>query len=247
MPVNGAAGSASVQEELSPEALLVATGETIIAEGGFAGKKALRRKCATELRLIAQSATAPKEQNPVEAVQETSGKETIPEDVPSEGPPAEETPFEKAAPPSPPESSEPEAPEPEPPRPPPEEASVRRAPQPYPTVLAEILQRAHALFAPLAASNAQSEDAAAPEATPAPPPEPRFCPFTDFYPDADWKKVPYPGAQRCYLEGIAQTECGRLLLHGIPGEYSPLPPVPGFKRFLRDRNGCGYWIRIRKM
>ena len=117
----------------------------------------------------------------------------------------------------------------------------------FPPILTDILERAQALFGPLREA-AQAAPQPSSEVPVEAPPEPPYCPFPDFYPDAHWRKVPYPGARRCYLEGRAQSESGRsLLLHGIPGEYSPVPPVPGFKRFLRGRDGCGYWIRIRKM
>lgn len=239
LPVNGAAGS--VQGELSPEALLVAAGEKILCSGGFAGKRKEQEKYELELRLIAQASPCPLAGYPPGG----------------DPPPLTETPSDPASPgekakaqtgASAAESIKAEAPPRQGPRPEgPRQANRPPAQPAFPPILTDILERAQALFGPLREA-AQVAPQPSSEVPVEAPPEPPYCPFPDFYPDAHWRKVPYPGARRCYLEGRAQSESGRsLLLHGIPGEYSPVPPVPGFKRFLRDRDGCGYWIRIRKM
>lgn len=105
--------------------------------------------------------------------------------------------------------------------------------------LLRILEQAQTLFGPLQ----QQQAAAAPPTAPAEAP---FIPFPQAYPGLEWKKVPYPGTSRCYLEAHLHNREGRFLLHAIAGDYAPVPPVPDFKRFLRGADGNGYWLRVRR-
>ncbi len=76
-----------------------------------------------------------------------------------------------------------------------------------------------------------------------------FNPFPDAFPRSVWKKVAYPGTNRYYLEGRAIKDGMRLIIHALPGEYSPVNPMMsrnGFKKFMRARDGSGYWLKIRR-
>lgn len=78
---------------------------------------------------------------------------------------------------------------------------------------------------------------------------PIFNPFPDAFPRSTWKRKYYPGTNRFYLEGEALKDNSRFLIHALPGEYSPVPPMRnrGFSKFMRATDGSGYWLRIRKM
>lgn len=107
--------------------------------------------------------------------------------------------------------------------------------------LDEILKKADELFRPLdvqlAASNPQP---AAENAV--------YNPFPDAFPTSRWKKVNYPGTNRFYLEGEMEQNGIRMVLHALPGEYAPVPPMRrrGFTRFFRAMDGNGYWVRVQK-
>jgi hypothetical protein len=110
--------------------------------------------------------------------------------------------------------------------------------------LKEILEKAQLLFGPLAQQTGMS----APQEAPAAENQSDVInPFPDAFPSVHWRRVSYPGTSRYYLEGETQDRTGKYLLHAIPGEYAPVPPVHGFRRFLRATDGRGYWIRIRKV
>lgn len=108
-------------------------------------------------------------------------------------------------------------------------------------VLDEIRKKADELFRPLDAQFAQSAAAPAPENA-------VYNPFPDAYPAAHWKKVNYPGTNRFYLEGEMEQNGVKLVLHALPGEYAPVPPMRrrGFTRFLRTADGSGYWVRVQR-
>lgn len=77
---------------------------------------------------------------------------------------------------------------------------------------------------------------------------PIYNPFPDAYPRSNWKRKFYPGTNRFYLEGEALKDNMRLLIHALPGEYSPVPPMRnrGFTKFMRSTDGSGYWLRIQR-
>ncbi len=226
MPLNGVAGS--VQGELSPDALLVAAGETLLCSGGFAGRAQLFEKARRDMRLICFSTA---DQAQTAAANTPTAKEEAQKSPPPVSDDVEPcTPQAKEETQAPPVQSGQDAP-------------IKSAPVFDSTIeggsaaLMDILKKAQSLFGPL--KQAQS----------APPSEapPPFCPFPNAFAGAVWKKVPYPGSSRCYLEGTLQNAEGRFILHAIAGEYAPVPPVPGFNRFLRSADGHGYWLRMRKL
>lgn len=108
-------------------------------------------------------------------------------------------------------------------------------PRPGSAVLLEILQRASELFPPE-------------QPQPEPQPEndsPVVNPFPEAFPFSRWKRVEYPGTDRCYLEGEARNRGVDYIIHALPGDRRATPP-PGYSRFLRARDGSGFWVRIRR-
>lgn len=107
--------------------------------------------------------------------------------------------------------------------------------------LEEILKKADVLFRPL------DEQLKADAYRPAPE-NAVYNPFPDAFPAARWKKVNYPGTSRFYLEGEMEQNGSQMLLHALPGEYAPVPPMRrrGFTRFLRAADGNGYWVRMQR-
>lgn len=124
-----------------------------------------------------------------------------------------------------------------------EEGNAFRPPQGAegPRALDEILKKADELFRPLDAQFALGADAPADENA-------VYNPFPDAFPASHWKKVNYPGTSRFYLEGETEQNGVKLLLHALPGEYAPVPPMRrrGFTRFLRAADGSGYWVRVQR-
>ena len=115
--------------------------------------------------------------------------------------------------------------DPAPPQPPPRPASA---------ALLEILQKAAELFPPE-------------PPRPAPPPEDDCAvvnPFPEAFPFSRWRRVEYPGTDRCYLEGEARHRGVDYLIHALPGDRRS--PPPGYTRFLRSRDGSGFWVRVRR-
>lgn len=106
-----------------------------------------------------------------------------------------------------------------------------------------ILKKAEELFSPLREDKEkQAEEKAVDENA-------LFNPFPDAFPRSVWKKVAYPGTNRYYLEGRAIKDGMRLIIHALPGEYSPVNPMMsrnGFKKFMRSSDGSGYWLKIRR-
>ena len=107
--------------------------------------------------------------------------------------------------------------------------------------LDEILKKADELFRPLDVQLAANNPQLAAENT-------VYNPFPDAFPASRWKKVNYPGTNRFYLEGEMEQNGIRMVLHALPGEYAPVPPMRrrGFTRFFRAMDGNGYWVRVQK-
>ncbi len=106
--------------------------------------------------------------------------------------------------------------------------------RPASAALLEILQKAAELFPP------------EPSAPP-PPPERNDAivnPFPEAFPFSRWRRVEYPGTDRCYLEGEARHKGVDYLIHALPGDRRHSPP--GYNRFLRARDGSGFWVRVRR-
>ncbi len=70
-------------------------------------------------------------------------------------------------------------------------------------------------------------------------------PFPEAFPFSRWRRVEYPGTDSCYLEGEARKNGRDYLIHALPGDRRTTPP-PGFSRFLRSRDGSGFWVRVRR-
>lgn len=67
------------------------------------------------------------------------------------------------------------------------------------------------------------------------------------FPGVVFRRVCWPGSCRYYLEGRGMWEGKRAVFYALPGEACPAAPFErrGFHRFLRDKNGSGYWVKIR--
>ena len=61
-------------------------------------------------------------------------------------------------------------------------------------------------------------------------------------------RVRYPGTRRYYLEGVGLVNGGRCIIYALPGENYPAQPyrARGFTRFVRDVNGNGYWVKVKR-
>lgn len=73
-------------------------------------------------------------------------------------------------------------------------------------------------------------------------------PFPETFPGVAWRRVRYPGTRRYYLEGTGQVNGVRCTLYALPGESYPAQPyrARGFTRFVRDVNGNGYWVKVKR-
>ena len=106
--------------------------------------------------------------------------------------------------------------------------------RPNSAALLEILQKAAELF-PLEQ----------PQPAPTPPPNDTVLnPFPQAFPFSRWRRVEYPGTDRCYLEGEARHKGVDYVIHALPGDRRS--PPPGYTRFLRARDGSGFWVRVRR-
>lgn len=112
-----------------------------------------------------------------------------------------------------------------------------RAPQSR--ALLEILQKAAELFPADAAEVLPPQDGEGTEGR-----EDAVNPFPEAFPFSRWRRVAYPGTDRYYLEGEARIQGGSYRIHALPGEYRPGKRPRGFDRFLRARDGSGYWVRV---
>ena len=108
--------------------------------------------------------------------------------------------------------------------------------------LLEILQKAAELF-PADMGGGQGAPQRADEAYGN---EDAVNPFPEAFPFSRWKRVAYPGTDRYYLEGEARMQGATYRIHALPGEYRPGKRPKGFDRFLRARDGGGYWVRVRR-
>ena len=107
--------------------------------------------------------------------------------------------------------------------------------KPHSAALLEILQKAAELF-PLEQ----------PQTSPPPPQDDTVLnPFPQAFPFSRWRRVEYPGTDRCYLEGEARFKGTDYLIHALPADPGRSGP-PGYTRFLRARDGSGFWVRVRR-
>lgn len=136
----------------------------------------------------------------------------------------------KPAPPEQPPQAQPRQPQPAPPQAPPGQPL-----RPNSAALLEILQKAAELF--------PSEQ---PQPSPPPPQDDAVLnPFPQAFPFSRWRRVEYPGTDRCYLEGEARFKGTDYLIHALPADPGRSGP-PGYTRFLRARDGSGFWVRVRR-
>lgn len=106
--------------------------------------------------------------------------------------------------------------------------------RPNSAALLEILQKAAELF-----------PAEQPQPLPPPPQDDAVLnPFPQAFPFSRWRRVEYPGTDRCYLEGEARHKGIDYVIHALPGDRRS--PPPGYTRFLRARDGSGFWVRVRR-
>lgn len=106
--------------------------------------------------------------------------------------------------------------------------------RPNSAALLEILQKAAELF-----------PAEQPQPLPPPPQDDAVLnPFPQAFPFSRWRRVEYPGTDRCYLEGESRHKGVDYLIHALPAEGRSGPP--GYTRFLRARDGSGFWVRVRR-
>lgn len=121
------------------------------------------------------------------------------------------------------------------PRQTPKDAPPQPPPRPGSAALLEILQKAAELF---------------PAEPPRPAPQPErndavVNPFPEAFPFSRWRRVEYPGTDRCYLEGEARHRGVDYVIHALPGDRRHTGPA-GYDRFLRARDGSGFWVRVRR-
>ena len=112
---------------------------------------------------------------------------------------------------------------------------------PQSQALLEILQKAAELF-----PQNMGRQSAPPKEEPADRNEDAVNPFPEAFPFSRWKRISYPGTDRYYLEGEARMQGATYRIHALPGEYRPGRRPKGFDRFLRARDGSGYWVRVRR-
>lgn len=67
------------------------------------------------------------------------------------------------------------------------------------------------------------------------------------FPGVPFRCVCWPDSRRYYLEGQGTWEGKRAVFYAVPGEPCSAAHFKsrGFSRFLRDKNGSGYWVKIR--
>lgn len=123
-------------------------------------------------------------------------------------------------------------------QPPRQQTPTQPDPQPKSAALLEILQKAAELFPPEQPLWVQ------------PPAQPErndavVNPFPEAFPFSRWRRVEYPGTDRCYLEGEARHRGVDYVIHALPGDRRHGGP-PGYTRFLRARDGSGFWVRVRR-
>ncbi len=119
-----------------------------------------------------------------------------------------------------------------------EDRAFRSAPERQSEALLAILQKAKEFFGgpaePTAPDMAAANDAV-------------LNPFPEEFPVSRWKRVDYPATGRYYLTGEVLKAGGEYTIYALPGQYVPgAMRAKGFTRFLRGRDGSGYWIKISK-
>lgn len=72
--------------------------------------------------------------------------------------------------------------------------------------------------------------------------------FPEAFPGVSWRRVRYPGTRRYYLEGSGLVNGARSTVYALPGEGYPAQPyrARGYTRFVRDTNGNGYWVKVKR-
>ena len=67
------------------------------------------------------------------------------------------------------------------------------------------------------------------------------------FPGTVFRRVRWPGSCRYYLEGRGSVEGKDALIYALPGEACGEMHFKGrgFQRFVRDKNGSGYWVKVR--
>lgn len=68
-------------------------------------------------------------------------------------------------------------------------------------------------------------------------------PFPDAFPFSRWHRREYPGTNRHYLEGEWLKGGVTYMIYALPGEQRG-SRHRGFPRFLRSRDGSGYWVKV---
>ncbi|MDR0841296.1 MAG: hypothetical protein LBN26_07960 [Christensenellaceae bacterium] len=223
------AGNSSFALSFAPVAALVYEGGEFSLGGGFGGRDALRARASRDIRIACMAGEAPRAPK-ARAAQSAAvepafaQKEAAPIFAQKEpGRAASPAPMVRQVQPAQPvQRAKPNAGAPEPPRARSEE-------------LLAILRKAEELF---------DADAAGGAAEGTGIPQPLRNPFPQAFPGARWQRVGYPGTQRYYLAGETVQRGVRYALYALPGEYAPVPPKGGFRRFLRASDGSGYWIRM---
>lgn len=117
----------------------------------------------------------------------------------------------------------------------PQQSQAQTPPRQNSAALLEILQKAAELFPaeqPRPAVQPVQNDAV-------------VNPFPEAFPFSRWRRVEYPGTDRCYLEGEARHRGVDYVIHALPGDRRHGGP-PGYSRFLRARDGSGFWVRVRR-
>lgn len=210
--------------------------------GGFAGRKALESRALSEIRMRASAA------RPVQTVEPKSGAPAPHTVEPKKTNSAAKTKEPESSGPAP-QCSEPKKTNP---APQPDEQKRNDPVQQKPraeemcrrsAALCEILEKAQELFAPLG----EQQQAAEREPQRQEEGDTVLNPFPQAFPFSRWRRVTYPGTDSCYLEGETLRNGVAYSIYALPGEYRSRPRAKGFDKFLRSRDGSGYWIRLTRI
>lgn len=114
-----------------------------------------------------------------------------------------------------------------------ESRGVSMPPNPGAALL-EILKKAEELFPPQTTTQRENRDDSA-----------IINPFPEAFPLSRWHRREYPGTNSCYLEGEWLRGGVTYRIYAIPGEQRGRRHR-GFSRFLRSRDGSGYWVKVQR-